>query len=499
MITVGFTRQLIAGLGAVIVVAAGLVTGAPAQAATEVGAANDMRSAPPASAFDPGYIISDALFFNGSTMNEADVQNFLSSQVSSCVAGYTCLKDYRGDTGNQPVTPMCNGYAGASGESAARIIVKVAQSCGISPKVLLVLMQKEQSLVSSRAPSQYQFNAATGFGCPDDSPCDTTKAGLFNQLFNAAYYFKRYTGPPGTGPGTEYTTNWPARYPVGQTSAILYNPNSACGTKNVFSRNQATHALYIYTPYTPNDAALGNLYGVGDGCSAYGNRNFWRIYFDWFGNPSGGDVPFVKALYADLLGRAPAPADVGVWNAELIAGRSKSTIASEFLYTREYLTIRIQSSYTTFLGRPADPSGLEYWISTTGRNGVASIDDLDQFFLRSDEYYLKLGSLPDQFVESVYQNVLKRAASASDKAYWTQITADYGREAVVRTVYASVESLNLRANAMYQKLLGRDIEPSGKLYWGPLIALLGDNVIRAAIVNAPEYSTRARIRFPGEE
>ncbi len=26
------------------------------------------------------------------------------------------------------------------------------------------------------------------------------------------------------------------------------------------------------------------MYGTGDGCSAYGNRNFWRYYTDWFGS-----------------------------------------------------------------------------------------------------------------------------------------------------------------------------------------------------------------------
>jgi hypothetical protein len=32
---------------------------------------------------------------------------------------------------------------------------------------------------------------------------------------------------------------------------------------------------------------LSNLYGTGNSCSSYGNRNFWRIYYEWFGNPTG--------------------------------------------------------------------------------------------------------------------------------------------------------------------------------------------------------------------
>jgi uncharacterized protein Veg len=48
--------------------------------------------------------------------------------------------------------------------------------------------------------------------------------------------------------------------------------------------------LYKYTPYTPNAAALNNLYGLGDNCSAYGNRNFWRYFTDWFGSTQFGNL-----------------------------------------------------------------------------------------------------------------------------------------------------------------------------------------------------------------
>ncbi len=71
----------------------------------------------------------------------------------------------------------------------------------------------------------------------------------------------------------------------------------------MYIENQATAGLYIYTPYVPNQAALNNLYGTGDGCSAYGNRNFWRTFTDWFGSTRqqnrkivsvGGDIYLVS-------------------------------------------------------------------------------------------------------------------------------------------------------------------------------------------------------------
>src|SRR5699024_261440 len=41
-------------------------------------------------------------------------------------------------------------------------------------------------------------------------------------------------------------------------------------------------------PYQPNRAALNAGYGTGDGCSAYGNRNFYNYFTDWFGSTQGG-------------------------------------------------------------------------------------------------------------------------------------------------------------------------------------------------------------------
>jgi hypothetical protein len=76
---------------------------------------------------------------------------------------------------------------------------------------------------------------------------------------------------------------WYTPYIVG-TNFIRYNPNAACGGTNVTIANRSTQALYNYTPYQPNQAALNAGYGNGDSCSAYGNRNFYLYFTDWFGS-----------------------------------------------------------------------------------------------------------------------------------------------------------------------------------------------------------------------
>ncbi|SEB00630.1 hypothetical protein [Leifsonia sp. 21MFCrub1.1] len=266
-------RGLVAALGALALAVGLLVPIAPIgpQAATPAAAA-DARQ------FDAGDIISDALFFDGGSMSADEVQAFLSGKVRSCLSGYTCLKDYRQTTSTKAaVDYRCNAYNGASNESAATIIARVGAACGISQKVLLVLLEKEQSLVSDNWPTSDQYQKATGYACPDTAACDTQYLGFFNQVYNAALQFKRYAASP---------TSW--NHVAGRVNAIRYSPSAACGSSNVYIQNQATAGLYNYTPYQPNPAALNNLYGTGDGCSAYGNRNFWRIYTDWFGSTTAG-------------------------------------------------------------------------------------------------------------------------------------------------------------------------------------------------------------------
>ncbi|WP_353809260.1 hypothetical protein [Agromyces sp. SYSU T00194] len=236
-----------------------------------------------ASDFDAGYLISDRIFYDDDAMGVDAVQRFLDARVPTCAAttGPACLKDYRTDTWTRPAEDgRCVQYSGRSSETAAQVIVRVGQACGINPRVLIVLLEKEQGLVSDTSPSTRQYRSATGYGCPDTADCDAAFYGFFNQVYMAALQFKRYAAAPEG-----------RAYEAGRVNQILYHPNAACGTKSVTIRNQATAGLYLYTPYTPNAEALKNLYGRGDDCSSYGNRNFWRIFTDWFGSPTAGSSP----------------------------------------------------------------------------------------------------------------------------------------------------------------------------------------------------------------
>lgn len=249
---------------------------APAASSSEAVASSVVKTAD-LSKFQPGNIISDAAFFSAGTMSEAQIQSFMQSKVPTCQSGYVCLKDWYDTSRTTSADAMCNAYSGGVRERASTIIYKVAQACGINPQVLLVMLQKEQGLVTHTWPSDWRYTKAMGQGCPDTAGCDARYSGFFNQVYGAAWQMKRYANPPGT---SAYFT-W---FAPGKTWNVRWHPSEGCGSSPVYIQNQATANLYYYTPYQPNAAAIRAGYGEGDGCSSYGNRNFYQYFTDWFGS-----------------------------------------------------------------------------------------------------------------------------------------------------------------------------------------------------------------------
>ena len=269
--------------------------------------------------FDPSNIIDDAVFYHSDSMSTDQVQTFLNNKVPSCdtqgsqpylntgktvkeywtprgePAPYVCLKDYNQKTpsisGNE--SGICSYTPGYNKRTAAQIIGDVARACGISPKVLLVLLQKEQSLVTDNSPLKSQYASATGMGCPDFSACDPQYDGFFNQVYGAARQYKLYRANP---------NNY--NYVAGQSSYIQYNPKASCGGSWVTIKTQATAGLYNYTPYQPNNATKKVSIGIiaDRNCGAYGNKNFWWLFTDWFGSTVYAVKGVIGSKYTQLGG-----------------------------------------------------------------------------------------------------------------------------------------------------------------------------------------------------
>lgn len=223
--------------------------------------------------FDPGTIISDADFYNTAAMSRDDIASFISTWNAGCTPGDTpCLADWQAEAdASFPEDDFCWAMNLPQGASAADLIHAAAQACEINPQVLLVVLQKEQGLITASGSglAPYRYASAMGYSCPDGAECDANYAGLTKQVYYAARQFQMYRIIP-----HRYT------FQAGASAPVSYHPSGQCGADTVAITNQATANLYNYTPYQPNAAALA---GHGDECSAWGNLNFYAYWNAWFG------------------------------------------------------------------------------------------------------------------------------------------------------------------------------------------------------------------------
>ncbi len=349
-----------------------------------------------------GNIIDDAIFTDKNAMSVADIQNFLNKRVGTTgragaqpgicdtngiktseygggtraqygaannnPSPFTCLKDYYEVPKTSPGPGMpANNYGGkpipSGAKSAAQLIYDAGQAHNISPKVLLVKLGTESAgpLTGDDWPFLSQYRYAMGAHCPDSGPngsanCDPNYAGFSLQMLEAAalmrYYLNNMTA-----------SWWPYKKPF-QNNNILFNVTERnCGSSSVYISSYATAALYTYTPYQPNQAALNNLYGTGDFCSAYGNRNFWRVFNDWFGSTSSGrnSSPLYKSttgdtIYAVSEGKKYPLANLDVMNAFGLDKYGVSIVTDAML--NNYSTGTAIS--TTLAKKADDPSGTIY-------------------------------------------------------------------------------------------------------------------------------------------
>ncbi|MEH3090327.1 MAG: hypothetical protein PGN24_12295 [Microbacterium arborescens] len=261
--------------------AAGLLAERAPEAAPLLG--EEPRDLPPnAGRIDAGNLIDDDLFFDRDAMSAQEIQDFLTEKVDGCVNG-ACLdvatagiSSREARVSERTGETVCRAIEG--GELAvAEIVYRVQQACGISARVILVMLQKEQSLVegrAARAPSAGRLRAAMGASCPDTAPCDPQYQGVGAQIVAGATDLASYRASG--------FMRQPGRH------FIAFHPDASCGGTEVDIANDATAALYNYTPYQPDAAALEAGWGSGGPCSSYGNRNFAYYFALWFGSVRTG-------------------------------------------------------------------------------------------------------------------------------------------------------------------------------------------------------------------
>ncbi|MBI2637201.1 MAG: hypothetical protein HYW81_03355 [Parcubacteria group bacterium] len=195
-----------------------------------------------AASFNPNYIISDVELEDVDSLSQDAIQRFLESK-GSFLAKFT---------------DVVNGIR----NPASQIIYEEARLYQISPKVILAMLQKEQSLITAASPSQDQLNWATGFGicdsCSKNDPSVQSFRGFYNQVSLFAEKVR-----------SNYLRDLKS---LGRT-LTGWGPERSKTTLDGFEvtpANNATAVPYTYNPYQGGESGIG------------ANFNFWRIWQRYF-------------------------------------------------------------------------------------------------------------------------------------------------------------------------------------------------------------------------
>ncbi|MCU1452101.1 MAG: hypothetical protein JWN46_247 [Acidimicrobiales bacterium] len=207
-------------------------------------------------------------------------------------------------------------------------------------------------------------------------------------------------------------------------------------------------------------------------------------------------VPFVKAAYADFLGRPPTADELGRTTAQLNGGSiTRAMVVQQLAGSEEWVSAIVQALYRDTLGRQGDPAGIAFWSSEI-RSGRVSVSGTTAEFYASDEYYARLGGgTNSSWVSDLYKKLLHRSADDRGLSFWIGETARVGRSSVAVEFVQSPESRITRVDALYLKLLGRRPDAAGEAYWADRILVDGDLALAANLAASDEYLARAATRF----
>jgi hypothetical protein len=142
---------------------------------------------------------------------------------------------------------------------------------------------------------------------------------------------------------------------------------------------------------------------------------------EYIHNHGGTGSAWVKGMYEDLLGREPDAGGLDFWTQHLQGGADPIAIALGFAASAEREALRIGADYEIYLGRSLDSVGQQYWVSrflAGARN-----EDVVGGFVGSAEYWSNLtkGQQNRQaWIRAAFQDILHRAATSNDLAFWTQ-------------------------------------------------------------------------------
>lgn len=319
--------------------------------------------------FTPGYLLSDSEMTDVFTMSIGEIQDLL---LQGSLATY--------------ITEDIDGKR----RYAADIVWRAAQRNGINPKVILVMLQKEQSLITDKTPSQDQFDFAMGYGvcdsCSLEDPNIQRWRGFAKQINSATLQLSEGYLADLASYGETVMGYYPGQIVTidGQTFEIS---------------NNATAALYTYTPHLE------------------GNQNFIKLWQQWF-SPHF----FTGSLLQNIE-------DGGIW---LIKNGERKPITSKAAYLSRYENlpvIPVESSLLNVypIGSPVEFPN--YSLLRTENGSIYLLVDDTLRHIQSMEAFRQFGFHAEELIE-----VMEKDIAGYQKADPITVETQYPQGALLQNI-----------------------------------------------------------------
>lgn len=260
--------------------------------------------------YSGGRLINNNVFLDAKSMSKSQISNFLEKKNSGLATKKATLDCY-GQNSQERKLYKAAGAPCDQKVKASTIIYYAGQIYGISPRVILATLQKEQSLITTANPTSWQYRNAMGYGCPTDGDC--TSSGFYRQIdfgtWALRYHFERarknntwWNTSSGWVCGTKKKYYKPNLYP---NQNVTFIDGNGVSYRTHKLKNAATSAFYCYTPHAYNnpDGLYGRApYGT-KGQYYSGSYNFVYWFERWWGStttaPTYEYSLVSKKLYSD--------------------------------------------------------------------------------------------------------------------------------------------------------------------------------------------------------
>lgn len=358
--------------------------------------------------FNPHRIIEDGELLAYDSMSLADIQNFLQNK-GSFLANYTAPNTH-GDIKSAAEIIYdathnnydCDDVVLSETPTETEKKLKCRSITTVNPKFLLILLQKEASLIEDSGPSQSRLDWATGYGCPDSWVCNPYYKGFGKQVNSAALQFLAYMKE-----ANRYN------YKSGQSYTISNTLDPYCTTSNqimlITPQNQATAALYNYTPHVFN-----------------GNYNVYKLWNRYF--------PKVSRFYPDgsLI---KAEGDPKVW---LIEGGRRRPFANWSAFASRFKPAQIVTVGSADLSNY--PPGEEikfanYSLVQTPDKTIYLLVDKEKRPFASAAVFKKIGFNPAEIEAATVLDLAGYQTGKTIKATSTYVTGALLQDSQTKEIY----------------------------------------------------------------